>query len=148
MKKLDIQVFDGQITPHFNISEFRCKANGEVLINAAVIDHIQRLEKFRTWYGRAMTVNSGYRTPAYNKQIGGATNSYHMQGIAADIALPMTEFAGYTQARKNEFLNNVKNKWTELCNADGLGGGVGFYDTFIHLDSRKTASHWDYRTKK
>ncbi|AOT70682.1 YcbK family protein [Geosporobacter ferrireducens] len=147
MEKLDIQVFDGQITPHFNIKEFRCKANGEVLVNAAVIDHIRRLEKFRDWYGRPMLVNSGYRTPAYNKQIGGAANSYHIQGIAADIALPMAEFSGYTPARRNEFLNNIRDKWTQLCNADGLGGGVGFYNTFFHLDSRKTAAFWDERTK-
>lgn len=147
MVKLDIQVFDGQITPHFNIKEFRCKANGEVFINAAVIAHIQRLEKFRNWYGRAMHVNSGYRTPAYNVSIGGAANSQHLLGIASDIALPMEEFSAYTKKRQEEYLQNVKNKWIQLCNADGLGGGVGFYNTFFHLDSRKVAAFWDERTK-
>lgn len=147
MNMLSIQVFDGQVTQHFNISEFKCKANGEVIINADVIAHIQRLEEFRQWYGRAMSINSGYRTPEYNKKIGGAPQSQHMLGVASDIALPLQEFAGYSKTRQNEFLNNVKKKWTEICNADGLGGGVGFYDTFIHLDSRKTVSHWDLRTK-
>ena len=33
----------------------------------------------------AIRINSGYRTPAYNKQIGGATNSQHCKGEAADI---------------------------------------------------------------
>ena len=33
----------------------------------------------------AIRVNSGYRTPAHNKQIGGATNSQHCRGEAADI---------------------------------------------------------------
>ena len=33
----------------------------------------------------AIRVNSGYRTPAHNKQIGGATNSQHCKGEAADI---------------------------------------------------------------
>lgn len=33
----------------------------------------------------AIRVNSGYRTPAYNKQIGGATNSQHCRGEAVDI---------------------------------------------------------------
>ena len=33
----------------------------------------------------AIRVNSGYRTPAYNKQIGGATNSQHCKGEAVDI---------------------------------------------------------------
>ena len=33
----------------------------------------------------AIRVNSGYRTPEHNKQIGGATNSQHCRGEAADI---------------------------------------------------------------
>ena len=33
----------------------------------------------------AIRITSGYRTPAYNKQIGGATNSQHCKGEAADI---------------------------------------------------------------
>lgn len=148
MKLLDTKILlDGQITPHFNIWEFRCRANNEILINTDVIAHIQRLEKFRIWYNRSMIINSGYRTPEHNKAIGGAKESFHMQGIATDISLPLGEFAGFSKARKEEFLQNIKRKWTEICNADGLGGGVGFYDVFIHLDSRKTASHWDERSK-
>ena len=140
-------IFDGQITPHFNIWEFRCRANNEILINEGVLAHIQRLEKFRAWYKRAMIINSGYRTPEHNKTIGGAKDSFHMQGIASDISLPLGEFSSFSEARKEEFLQNIKKKWTEICNADGLGGGVGFYDVFFHLDSRKESSFWDLRTK-
>jgi uncharacterized protein YcbK (DUF882 family) len=147
MKKLVIQAFDGQITPHFNIDEFKCKAADEMIINADVIAHIQRLEKFRAWYKRTMVINSGYRTPEHNAKIGGAPKSQHMLGIASDISLPLGEFAKFSKARQNEFLQNIKKKWIAICNDDGLGGGVGFYDTFIHLDSRKTASAWDLRTK-
>jgi len=147
VEALKIQVYDGQVTPHFNINEFKCKANSEVLINADVIAHIQRLEKFRVWYNRPMVVISGYRTPEYNTLVGGAANSQHLYGVASDIALPMSEFSAYTEERQEQFLQNVKNKWTELCSADGLGGGVGFYDTSFHLDSRKTAAFWDESTK-
>jgi hypothetical protein len=148
MKQLDTKIlFDGQITPHFNIWEFRCRANNEILINAEVIAHIQRLEKFRLWYNRSMIINSGYRTPEHNAKIGGAKASYHMQGIASDVSLPLGEFATFSKARQNEFLNNIKKKWLEICNADGLGGAVGYYDVFFHLDSRKKYSHWDLRAK-
>ena len=94
-----------------------------------------------------MIINSGYRTLEHNKAIGGAKDSFHMQGIATDISLPLGEFAGFTKARKEEFLRNIRKKWTEICSVDGLGGGVGFYNVFFHLDSRKKASFWDERSK-
>lgn len=151
---LNIQVFDGKISKNFNIVEFKCKDKGEVLLNAAVVDHIQRLQKFRDWYKRPMKVVSGYRTEKYNKKINGSTNSKHIEGIASDIALP-DEFYGFSKQRKEQFLNNVKNKWIELCEMDGIGGGIGFYDTFFHIDSRpkgkyKSGSYafWDLRKNK
>jgi hypothetical protein len=146
LKQLETRIMlDGQITDHFNIWEFRCRANNEILINADVIAHIQRLEKFRQWYKRTMIVNSGFRTVEHNRRIGGSPNSQHLLGIASDINLPLGEFATFTKARQNEFLNNIRKKWTEICAADGLGGGVGFYNVFFHLDSRKKASFWDDR---
>jgi uncharacterized protein YcbK (DUF882 family) len=45
------------------------------------------LEKIRIHFGRPVTVNSGYRGPALNKAIGGAKNSQHMTGQAADIEI-------------------------------------------------------------
>ncbi|MCT4593195.1 MAG: D-Ala-D-Ala carboxypeptidase family metallohydrolase [Anaeromicrobium sp.] len=145
---INIRVYDGQITKNFNIKEFKCRANGEVLLNEDVISHIVRLQKFREWYGRTMKINSGYRTTTYNSKIGGAPKSKHMQGIATDFALPLKEFSGYSQDRKNEFLDNVKEKWYQLCEEDGVQGGVGFYDTFIHLDSRTDRqAFWNMRNK-
>lgn len=45
------------------------------------------LEKIRINFGRPLTVNSGYRGPKLNKAIGGAKNSQHMTGQAADIEI-------------------------------------------------------------
>ena len=48
----------------------------------------------RTWYilnglrerfGAPIYINSGYRCPDVNRSVGGAENSYHLQGRAADI---------------------------------------------------------------
>ncbi len=43
-----------------------------------------------------MTVTSGYRDPQHNAEIGGATNSDHPNGLAADFKVQgMTPFAVY-----------------------------------------------------
>jgi len=46
------------------------------------------LEKIRIHFGRPLMINSGYRGPKLNKAIGGAKNSQHMTGQAADIEIP------------------------------------------------------------
>lgn len=43
------------------------------------------LNPARARLGRAITVNSAYRSPALNKAVGGAANSQHVTGEAADI---------------------------------------------------------------
>jgi hypothetical protein len=46
------------------------------------------LEEVRTLLGVPILVSSGYRCPALNKAVGGAKNSAHMLGLAADFTAP------------------------------------------------------------
>ena len=47
------------------------------------------LEDIRTLLGNhPVVVSSGYRCPALNQEVGGALNSYHMDGLAADFTVP------------------------------------------------------------
>ena len=43
------------------------------------------LQPARDMLGSAITVNSGYRSAAVNKAVGGAANSQHLKGEAADM---------------------------------------------------------------
>ena len=43
------------------------------------------LEPLREAYGKPIVVNSGYRCDELNKAVGGAKNSHHRFGMAADI---------------------------------------------------------------
>lgn len=43
------------------------------------------LDPLRELYGKPITVTSGYRSQALNKSVGGAVNSQHIKGEAADI---------------------------------------------------------------
>ena len=44
------------------------------------------LDPLRESWGKPIVVTSGYRCPELNKAVGGAKNSHHMQGMAADIS--------------------------------------------------------------
>lgn len=69
---------------------------------------------------RPIIVNSGYRTPAVNKAVGGAKRSLHMQGRAADI-------------RTEPMYLGVLWKLVEQYDAEyGLSEKI-LYPTFIHI---------------
>ena len=48
-----------------------------------LVDNV--LDPLRKLYGKPIRINSGYRSKALNEVIGGAKNSQHMYGLAADI---------------------------------------------------------------
>lgn len=89
-----------QLTTHFSLEEFfkSPTADSKQICNlpatpaelARVLNNLTRLahglEVLRSKLNRALRVTSGYRCPALNKAVGGATGSKHMQGCAADIA--------------------------------------------------------------
>jgi len=49
----------------------------------ALVDNV--LDPLREAYGKPIRVTSGYRCPRLNRLVGGAPNSQHMRGEAADI---------------------------------------------------------------
>lgn len=74
------------------------------------------LDPLREAYGSPITVNSGYRGPALNKAVGGATKSQHMTGEAADLS------TGSRTTNKNlynlviQLKNNNGFKFDQLIN--------------------------------
>lgn len=140
-----MKLINDQITQNFRLSEFANTQDGDVMIlNPEVIEFFQMLEEFRRWYHRPINVNSGYRTPAYNKRIGGVSNSYHLKALAVDFSLP-PEFYGYTKERKQQFLDNIKARWYNICRKYGKFGNVMYHDTFIHMSLWPT---WYFEDKR
>lgn len=43
------------------------------------------LQPLREWWGKPITIGSGYRSAALNKAVGGVNNSQHMKGQAVDL---------------------------------------------------------------
>lgn len=50
---------------------------------AALVENV--LDPLREIFGKPITVTSGYRSKELNRRVGGATNSQHILGEAADI---------------------------------------------------------------
>lgn len=73
----------GDLSPHFSQWEFRDHRTGTVLGPSPEL--VQLLERIRALDGRPLRVVSGYRTTATNAAVGGASNSQHLYGRAADI---------------------------------------------------------------
>ena len=76
-----------------------------------------------------LTINSHYRSPVYNCQIGGAPNSMHKTGGAIDI--------GTTNPR---LLYNLIESL--ISQSKILQGGVGLYGSFVHYDIRGKYARW------
>ena len=108
---------------HFKASEFKCHDGTEV--PAKFYANLQKLmallEQIRTACGgRAVIINSGYRTAAYNKKVGGAPLSQHLLAKAADIRVE-----GMTAKQVYDIANRLNPN-----------GGVGKYASFTHVDVR------------
>ena len=87
------------------------------------LDHrlLEKLQDLRDRVGAPVNITSGYRSPEYNKRIGGSPNSQHILGRAADIKVP---------GHSPEYIGKI---------AQEIGfTGVGIYPTFIHVDVRTT----------
>lgn len=60
--------------------------------NSEIIDNLEQLiinvlDPLREEYGNPIMINSGYRCSELNKAVGGAKNSHHLTGCAADITV-------------------------------------------------------------
>lgn len=81
---------DGLWSPHVAFSEIANPASGESIILELPVEarlHRDCWEIWRDWWGKPVTINSGYRTAAYNAKIGGTANSQHRKCCAYDSAV-------------------------------------------------------------
>jgi hypothetical protein len=119
---------------YFSISEFACKDGTEYpqeFVTAGRWDRLQStLNLIRERWGSPIRVVSGYRSETYNRHIGGAKKSQHVQGTAADLR-PMSGTAGALHA-----VILGMHRAGELP----FLGGLGIYPTFVHADVRRDSA--------
>lgn len=115
-----------KLSKNFTVKEFACSDGTDtVFISLALVNLLQ---KIRDHFGKAVIINSAYRTEAHNKSIGGATYSQHKYGLAADIHI--------NGVMPKEIAAHVE---TLLPSS----GGIGIYKSFVHIDVRRVKSRWN-----
>lgn len=100
---------------------------------AAQLNKIQ-FYAFQRWGANAkISINSGFRSVAYNTQIGGARNSYHTKSQAVDFKVD-----GVPAREVQKFLLQL------IREGKIKAGGLGLANTYTHYDTRGTLSAWTY----
>lgn len=117
----------GDLSENFSRHEFACKCGcGFDTVDADLLDLLQRI---RSHFGEPITITSACRCPERNKKVGGAANSQHLYGRAADIVVSQL-----TLSRAADFAHC----WL------GDSGGVGEYADFVHIDTRTNGpARWE-----
>ena len=115
-----------KLSQNFQVKEFACKDGSDPILIAPELVTI--LQAIRSHFNKPVVINSAYRTPEYNKKVGGATQSQHCYGTAADIAV-----SGVSPKDVAAFAETL------LYNR----GGIGIYAGFTHIDTREVKSRWN-----
>lgn len=73
-----------QLSPHFNVKEFKCKCGGshDILISDELVDKLEKL--YAKLNCSKIIITSGYRCAAHDKNVGGSGTGQHTKGNAAD----------------------------------------------------------------
>ena len=85
---------------------------------------IVELDNFRDQLGSALYINSAYRNKDYNKCVKGAEGSLHMEFKAIDFK--SNTITPRDVARGLRFRRDSGH----------FKGGIGIYNTFVHIDTR------------
>lgn len=93
---------------------------------------LRALDKLREDYGKPIYVNSTYRSPEYNRAVGGKMRSLHLEFNAIDFTVEnhfdlVQLYRTLDGWDKNHFFEFLPKPYSM---------GIGRYNTFIHLDTR------------
>jgi len=131
--KIMAYITDGRIVKNFSLAEMTNKlAKDEIklVLTPEVIEFAQMMQELRDWASsrhpmfarQGLIVSSWYRTESFNREIGGSSNSAHLDGRACDINnIPSELYHDFTIA------------WQVICSIHKKIGGIGYYDNFMHF---------------
>ena len=97
-----------------------------------IVPTLRVVDELRAFFGKPCRILSSYRSPDYNRAVGGASLSQHLEFTAMDIA-----FDGVSPQR-------VYDRLLEWRKAGKFTGGIGLYPSsgFVHIDTRGRNATW------
>lgn len=107
------------IAPYITEQEYACRCCGKIppfILKKIYQDLFYCFARIREQVG-PLTINSGYRCPKHNTDVGGKEYSIHIFGLALDIATD----------EPDELFSLIDNLYPDLR--------IGQYNTFIHIDN-------------
>jgi uncharacterized protein YcbK (DUF882 family) len=126
----------GDLSEHFDRSEFACRGSGCCGGSAPVLSElIAALEEFRAEVGWPLVILSGFRCRRHNARVPGSSGeSLHCLGAAADVA----RVEGMSVDAVAAAAARCSRIWS---------GGIGLYDWGVHVDVGVGGPRrWDNRT--
>lgn len=122
-----------KLSKYFTWKEAACRDGTPVpdKLKTSVSAVAYDMDVIRDFFGVPITVNSWYRTPEYNKKVGGKPSSKHLLGIAVDFTVK-----GVSPKQVREVLEGL------IRIGAIYQGGIGAYDRFTHYDNRGTKARW------
>jgi hypothetical protein len=125
-----------RIVPHFTFKELANNESTELpkykLETMEAVEHLQMIEELRMWavrmypdkFPNGLCVSSGFRNPKFNRKVGGASNSCHLDSRATDFNnIPQSCYLAFMYA------------WSTICSIHNKIGGVEYGRGYMHFDS-------------
>ena len=96
-----------------------------------ILPTVQIIDEFRRRIDAPVLITNAYRSPKYNRAIGGALKSQHLEFRAIDFVVRG---------------NSTPADWASVLRSmrtEGLfKGGIGTYNYFVHVDTRGENVNW------
>jgi uncharacterized protein YcbK (DUF882 family) len=120
-----------KLTTNFSLNEFN-KRNYNVPTDVLrnLIELAKNLQVLRDEVKKPIKITSGYRPAELNAKVGGATQSRHITGQAADLKIE-----GYTPKQVAAIIEKL------IAAGKMKQGGIGTYSTWIHYDTFFDGKH-------
>lgn len=116
-----------KLSTNFIVQEFSCQDNSEPVIINNLVPIVCQI--VRNWFGYSFSPTSAYRTVTHNKNVGGATKSNHVYGLAVDIP------ANGRKCTPRELYDFLDKLFSDSCE-------IGLYSWGVHFAATKEKSRY------